>query len=230
MEKSTTTDSATTDSATTKDARLQGLYVITPANTTDADRLAYQVEQAVEGGARLIQYRNKNHQDPAYFPQAQVLLQICRRHGVPLIINDDVDLAATLAADGVHLGGEDMTYIEARQRLGTGAIIGISCYNQLDRALVAQAQGADYVAFGRFFPSRTKPQAVQADLDLLQQARQQLRIPIVAIGGITPDNCQPLIEAGADMLAVIEAVFAGPEFGEQDVKASAQRFAQCFEL
>ena len=86
------------------------------------------------------------------------------------------------------------------------------------------------MAFGRFFPSRTKPQAVQADLDLLQQARQQLRIPIVAIGGITPDNCQPLIEAGADMLAVIEAVFAGPEFGEQDVKASAQRFAQCFEL
>jgi thiamine-phosphate pyrophosphorylase len=211
----------------TKTAYLQGLYAITPTAASDADTLARQVEQAVEGGARLIQYRNKSPNSPvqqaARFEEARALLSICRHHQVPLIINDDVALAAKLDADGVHLGGEDMACLEARERLGPRAIIGISCYNQVDRALTAQAQGADYVAFGRFFPSRSKPQAVQAELGLLQQARQQLRIPIAAIGGITPENCRALIAAGADMLAVINAVF-----GEDDVKAAAQRFSRCF--
>ena len=221
MEKTAKTDSRTPVSA------LQGLYAITPAATRDNDSLARQVELAIEGGARLIQYRNKSDNkslpQPARYQEAQALLAICHRYRVPLIINDDVALAVDLAADGVHLGGEDMACLEARERLGPSAIIGISCYNQLDRALAAQAQGADYVAFGRFFPSRSKPQAVQAGVALLRQARQQLRIPIVAIGGITSDNCHTLIEAGADMLAVIDAVF-----GEADVKAAAQRFARCF--
>jgi len=213
---------STIEPTTTPGQRLQGLYAVTSASS-ELDVLVRQVGQAIAGGTRLIQYRNKDQQDPQRLPKAQALLRLCRAHGVPLIINDDVELAASVAADGVHLGGEDMACIRARERLGAGAIIGISCYNQLERALAAQAQGADYVAFGRFFPSRSKPQAVQADLTLLQQARRCVRIPIAAIGGITPDNCRPLIEAGADMLAVIDAVY-----GEVDVKAAAQRFARCF--
>jgi thiamine-phosphate pyrophosphorylase len=148
---------------------------------------------------------------------------VCRQHGVLFIINDDVTLAKETRADGVHLGREDVPLAEARKLLGTRAIIGVSCYNELARAQAAQKQGADYVAFGRFFPSRTKPQAVQANLDLLREAKRKLHIPVVAIGGITPENGASLIAAGADALAVIEGVF-----GQADVRAAAERYARLF--
>jgi len=130
---------------------------------------------------------------------------------VPLIVNDDPRLAWDIGADGVHLGQDDPPYEEARALLGPEATLGVSCYNSLDRAVSAQRIGADYVAFGRFFPSKTKPRAKQAPLALLREARRQLSIPIVAIGGITPENGSALIEAGADRVAVIEGVFGQPD-------------------
>lgn len=202
-----------------KHPALQGLYAITQAS----DSLADQVEQAIRGGAKIIQYRDKSTDRARRIQEAQALLEICHRYDTPLIINDDVELAQQLGADGVHLGGDDAGYEHARTQLGPRAIIGISCYNQLSLALQAQAWGADYVAFGRFFPSRSKPAAVQANVLLLRQAREQLRIPIVAIGGITPNNGRQLIEAGASMLAVIDAVF-----GQPDVTLAAQAFQGCF--
>ena len=139
------------------------------------------------------------------------------------IVNDDITLAKQTKASGVHLGREDASVADAREQLGPQAIIGVSCYNELTRAETAQAQGADYIAFGRFFPSRTKPQAVQANPDLLREAKKKLHIPVVAIGGITPENGAALIAAGADALAVIEGVF-----GQPDIRAAAERYARLF--
>ena len=142
---------------------------------------------------------------------------------MPFLINDDIHLAATIEAAGVHLGRDDADTVTARAALGPHAIIGVSCYNELARAQAAQDAGADYVAFGRFFPSRTKPQALEAAPELLRAARGALKIPVVAIGGITPENGGVLIEAGADALAVIEGVF-----GLADVRAAAARYAALF--
>ena len=152
---------------------------------------------------------------------AQALRELTHRHHALLIINDDVALAATCNADGVHIGRHDGGLREARARLGAEAIIGVSCYNQFELARQAVEAGADYVAFGRFFPSRTKPDAVPASLDLLHQARQELDIPVVAIGGITAATAAPLLEAGADMLAVVEGLFTQP-----DIRAAARQFRE----
>ncbi|GAB4508167.1 MAG: thiamine phosphate synthase [Sulfuricaulis sp.] len=203
--------------------RLAGLYAIADTQYLDDTRLIEAVTQAIMGGARVIQYRDKRHTAAKRTQQAQELVQLCRQQGALFIVNDDVALAKATPADGVHLGREDASLAQARERLGTRAIIGVSCYNELARAETAQAQGADYIAFGRFFPSRTKPQAVQASLDLLREAKKKLRIPIVAIGGITPENGASLIAAGADALAVIEGVF-----GQADIRAAAMRYAQLF--
>jgi thiamine-phosphate pyrophosphorylase len=181
------------------------------------------VGQAIAGGARLIQYRNKAGDPDRRRRDALALLEVCRSAGVPLIINDDLDLAERIGADGVHLGRDDPDPREARRRLGPDAIIGLSCYNQLDRAAQAQEIGADYAAFGRFFPSSTKPLAVRATLDLLRRARGDLSISLVAIGGITPENGRPLISAGADMLAAVESVFTQP-----DIRAAAAAFTKLF--
>ncbi len=178
-----------------------------------------QVELALKGGTRILQYRDKSHDQTVRLDRAKELLSLCRHYGAIFIINDDVELARTVAADGVHLGQDDLDIAEARSRLGREAIIGISCYNRLSLATAAQEAGADYVAFGRFFPSNTKPQALQAEINLLTQAKQALHIPIVAIGGITPENSEPLIHAGADMLAVIHGLF-----GQQDIRATAEQF------
>jgi len=194
-----------------RDRRLHGLYAITDARLAAARGLATQVEAALEGGARIIQYRDKGSDRPRRLREAETLRQLTERYRALLIINDDVELAHQCGADGVHLGRDDITLPEARQRLGTGAIIGVSCYNRLELALQAGRLGADYVAFGRFFSSRSKPEAVQAEAQLLRQARQHLQLPLVAIGGITPENGRQLIEAGADMLAVIHAVFGQPD-------------------
>ena len=202
---------------------LRGLYVITDPNLSPSQALRHRVERALQGGARVVQYRDKSGHTNRRRREVVDLLLLCRSYGVPLIINDDVELAALTGADGVHLGKDDPSAMRARQRLGDNAIIGISCYNVLHTALVAVKEGADYVAFGSFFPSSTKPHAVRASLSLLVQARSQIGIPICAIGGITTQNAQSLIAAGADMLAVITHIF-----GHDDPKGAAQGFARLF--
>ena len=204
-------------------SRLRGLYAITPAVPRATASLAGQVEQAIAGGARLIQYRDKSDDSDKRLREAQSLLALCRAAAIPLIVNDDLDLAVQIGADGVHLGREDADPREARRRLGPGAIIGVSCYNQLQRAVRAQEIGVDYAAFGRFFPSTTKPLAVQATSELLHLARERLSIPLVAIGGITLENGRALIAAGAGMLAVVDAVF-----GQADTRAAAAAFDALF--
>jgi thiamine-phosphate pyrophosphorylase len=206
------------------DTRLRGLYAITGRQLAAAGDLAWQVEQALLGGARIVQYRDKGSDYQRRRTEAQALLRCCRRHSAPLIINDDVELAAEIGADGVHLGSEDTEPAAARRRLGPNALIGLSCYNDLKRALAAQEAGADYVAFGSFFSSPTKPAAAPADLGLLYRARQQLTVPIVAIGGINADNGAQLVWAGADMLAVISGVF-----GQPDIAAAAEKISRLFD-
>ena len=204
--------------------RLRGLYVITLADVLNAEHLTQAVTQAIAGGATLVQYRDKNSDAVKRETESRALLEICHSHHVPLIINDDVALAHTVGADGVHLGRDDASVADARRTLGRNAIIGVSCYNLLARARMAEAAGADYVAFGRFFASRTKPHAVMADVELLRSARAELRIPIIAIGGITHANGARLIEAGADMLAAVEGVF-----GADDIRTAAQHYKNLFE-
>ncbi|MET0086181.1 MAG: thiamine phosphate synthase [Sedimenticola sp.] len=202
---------------------LKGLYAITDSTLAANSSIIDQVAQALAGGARVIQYRDKSGDDQKRLAEAGALLILCRQHHAPLIINDDVELAARIGADGVHLGKDDPDIQAARTRLGKQAIIGISCYNQFDRASIAQEAGADYIAFGRFFNSTVKPDAVQAQPDLLRRAKRELELPTVAIGGITPENGGALIEAGADMLAVIHGVF-----GQPDIRAACERFNELF--
>ena len=204
---------------------LRGLYAITSPTLCRAPRqLSQAVEAALQGGAQLIQYRDKEADAQQRHHTGKGLLSLCRAHGAKLIVNDDVELALALGADGVHLGAGDLPLREARLRLGNSAIVGVSCANVLQRAMAAQDEGASYVAFGRFFPSLTKPDAPQAEVALLRQARAQLRIPICAIGGLTPANARPLIEAGADLVAAVEAVF-----GAQNITGAARAFARLFD-
>lgn len=199
-----------------------GLYAITGERHTGPAELALAVRAAIQGGARVIQYRAKTASDP--LAEGRLLLNECHALQVPLIINDDVELALAIGADGVHLGRDDCALGEARKRLGTTAIIGVSCYDSLERALEAERQGATYVAFGRFFPSKTKPHAPLARLQTLTKARTRLRVPVVAIGGITPENGGTLIAAGANLLAVIDGVF-----GSNDPEQAARAFQPVFE-
>lgn len=201
----------------------RGLYAITDPHLLPDDRLLAAVEKAILGGARLIQYRDKSTDAARRSAQASALNTLCQGHRIPLIINDDIELAAHSGAAGVHLGKDDATLAEARVRLGTQAIIGVSCYDRLDLARAAARAGADYVAFGAVFPSPTKPTEIRAPIALLRQARAALDIPIVAIGGITPENAPLLLDRGADALAVISAVFDQP-----DIQTAARRFAGLF--
>ncbi len=184
---------------------VSGLYAITQTENKSGDVIINEVAAAIKGGAVIVQYRDKNPLDAAFL--ARELVKICHQHNVLLLINDDIELAALVGADGVHLGREDGAITQAKQRLGSDAIIGVSCYNSVDHALAAQAQGATYAAFGRFFPSSSKPLAAPAHLETLRQAKLALTIPIVAIGGILPDNGAQLLTAGADLLAVIGGIF-----------------------
>ena len=202
---------------------LNGLYAITDARLQRPDQLTERVRQAIDGGARLIQYRDKSADAVFRLRQANALADLCRERGVALIINDDVELAAECGAQGVHLGENDADPQTARRLLGDSAIIGVSCYNRLPLALQAANQGADYIAFGRFFPSRTKPKAVQASLDLIRMARQQLSLPLAAIGGITAHNAAALLDAGVAMLAVVHGVF-----GAADIRHAAAAYAALF--
>ena len=198
--------------------RLRGLYALTPG-LDDTTLLLAKVAAALEGGATAVQYRNKDA--AASFRQAQALA-LARLHaarGALYLVNDDPALAASVGADGVHLGEDDASIMSARELLGPDRIIGVSCYNDFERARAAVEAGADYVAFGSFFPSATKPAACRADLGLLQQARS-LGVPVVAIGGIDADNARTLIDAGADAVAVINSVFMPDD--SADVKAAAE--------
>ena len=182
-----------------------GLYAITQTDNKSGDTIINEVEAAIRGGAVIVQYRDKNPTDALSL--AIELVKICHKHKVPLIINDNVELAASAGADGVHIGKEDGAIAHARKILGSDAIIGVSCYNFVEQALEAQRQGATYVAFGRFYPSSSKPLAAPAKIETLQQAKLALNIPIVAIGGILPENGAELLAAGADLLAVIGGLF-----------------------
>lgn len=198
----------------------RGLYAITQTDHKSADLIINEVIAAIKGGAVVVQYRDKNPSDAIYL--ASELLKVCHRSNVPLLINDDVELAAKIGADGVHIGKEDGAIAQARSRLGEKAIIGVSCYNFVDQAVDAERQGATYVAFGRFFPSTSKPLAAPAQLETLRQARLKVSVPIVAIGGILPDNGGQLLTAGADLLAVIGGLF------ENDPEQSALAYQTLF--
>lgn len=200
---------------------VQGLYAITRDLEGDRASLVDEVAKAVRGGAAVIQYRAKRPLDP--YSEATALLALCRSAGIPLIINDDIALAQSVGADGVHLGSMDQAYSVARAQLGPKALIGVSCYDDIDRAKNAADQGADYVAFGRFFSSRTKPGAPTASLETLLKARSIVRVPIVAIGGITLENAETLLQQGADLLAVVEGVF-----GVGDPEQNARSFRDLF--
>ncbi len=202
----------------------RGLYAITDTGLVPPDRLVDDVEAAILGGAVMVQYRDKTSDRPSRLEHTRALLSLCGRHAVPLIINDDVELARRVGADGVHLGRDDPPVSRAREALGTGAIIGVSCYNQPERAFQAQAAGASYVAFGRFFGSSTKPLAVQSSPEMLREVVPSLSVPVVVIGGITPENGATLLQAGADLLAVIGALFGTP-----DPRAAATEFARLFD-
>lgn len=203
-------------------ARPRGVYAITPNDSDDA-RLLARCESVLRGGATWLQYRNKQADAGMRKRQASLLLGLCHEHSVALIINDDLQLAAEIGADGVHLGSDDGSIAAARQRLGASAIIGASCYNRLDLAGRAARDGASYVALGAFFPSPTKPNAVIARLNLLADS-QRLSLPRVAIGGINADNAGLLIDAGADLIAVISAVFDA-----DDPEAATRRLAHLFD-
>lgn len=200
---------------------IHGLYAIADTTVIAGPELLAAVEQAILGGARVVQYRDKR--GDAEQRQARALAALCAAHGVTFIVNDDVALALQVQAHGVHLGCDDAAIGEARRRLGADAVIGVSCYNALERALAAEAQGADYVAFGSFYASPTKPAAMRANTELLRQAKARLRVPVVAIGGITTENAASLIAAGADAVAVISDLFARPH-----VQAAARGFSRLF--
>lgn len=200
--------------------RSRGLYAVT--NGPREDLLA-AAQAAIDGGTRLLQYRDKTNDAARRLHEARALAAVCARHDVPLIVNDDVELALACGAAGVHLGEHDGDVAAARAKLGRGAVIGVSCYDSLQRARDVASAGADYLAFGAFFPSRTKPHNRRATPQLLHDAKV-FGLPLVAIGGITADNASLLIEAGADLLAVVSAVF-----GAADMRAAARRFADLFD-
>lgn len=202
---------------------IKGLYAITP-DEQDTDILLAKVAAALQGGIGVLQYRNKLADHKLQTQQARALLPLCRQYQVPFIINDSIKLCLTLDADGVHLGADDGNLAEARTRLGKNKILGASCYNRFDLAVSAQQLGADYVAFGACFASSTKPNAPVAGLHLFTQAKAELQVPVVAIGGITLENAPLAIAAGADSVAVINAIF-----NADDVKLTSQQFTKLFQ-
>ncbi len=189
----------------------------------DSASLVTVTQQVLAGGARLFQYRNKTASIALRSEQTRLIAHLCRKFNISFIVNDHLELAAEVGADGVHLGQEDAPVIEARRKLGHEKIIGVSCYDQLELAVEAERQGADYVAFGAFYASITKPGATVASMDLLRHAKQKLRIPVVVIGGITSNNARGLINLGADAVAASHALF-----GAQDIQSAAEKFSRLF--
>ncbi len=202
----------------------RGIYAITSDSLlADPDYLD-KVKQALDAGISMLQYRNKGSDRDAGQRQAIALKLCCEDYKVPLVINDDLRLCRAVDAAGIHLGQQDSAAESVRRELGPGAVIGVSCHNEIDLARQAEMAGASYVAFGRFFPSVSKPNAPEATPEILETARDCLAIPVVAIGGINPENGASLIAAGADMLAVIDSVF-----GTEQVYENTRKLVSLFE-
>lgn len=201
---------------------MKGLYLVTP-DWDDTDQLLAATRQAIEGGAALLQYRHKTASAALRREQALALLALCRPMDLPLIINDHIDLCEAIDADGIHVGGTDLSVAEVRARLGAGKIVGASCYGDLQLAREAAQAGASYVAFGGFYPSRVKKYAVTTPTDIVTRARAELDLPVCVIGGMSAQNSQPLVALGAHMVAAISSVYAA-----DDPRAAAREFAQMF--
>lgn len=191
-----------------------------------ADIFSQMAEAALAGGATVLQYRDKSDDAKKRLKQAENLKALCLKYNATFIINDDLSLAKQVNADGIHLGKSDLIYEKAREKLGPDKIIGISCYNQLSIARDAIKQGADYIAFGRFFNSSIKPEAPVASLDLITEIKKTSDIPVCCIGGINVDNYKPLLTSGADMLAVISDVFSNPD--SRQINYQCKQFAEKF--
>lgn len=201
---------------------MRGLYLVTP-NWDDTDRLLDVTEQALEEGVALLQYRHKNADAALRREQAGALLGLARKYGVPFIVNDFIDLCEELDADGVHVGGTDISVAQARTRLGARKLVGASCYGDLQLAHQAQLGGASYVAFGGFYPSLVKQYPVTTDPDIVLRARREIALPCVVIGGMTPENAAPLVTRGADLVAAISSVYLA-----DDVIISVREFNTLF--
>jgi thiamine-phosphate pyrophosphorylase len=203
--------------------RLKGLYAITDENLIPEKHFNQIVESALQGGVKIIQYRDKSNDQEKRLRQSSKLRLLCQKYKSLCIINDDIELAKEINADGVHLGKDDSSIAEARRVLGNDAIIGVSCYNDLSIAIDAERNSADYVAFGAVFRSPTKPNSAIAGLDIISKAKSRLSIPICVIGGITDTNIQQVVEHGSDMAAVISSLFS-----VDDTKDTASTFSSHF--
>lgn len=202
---------------------MKGLYIVTP-DWDDTDKLLRVTEQALQGGAALLQYRHKSADAALRQEQAEALLNLCRRYQRPFIINDYMELCLALDADGIHVGGTDASVAEVRTMVGTDKIVGASCYGDLELAHASYRAGASYVAFGGFYPSRVKKYPVTTPPDIVTRAKAEVAVPNVVIGGMTQENAVPLIAAGADMVAAISSVYLA-----DDPTAAARSFAALFE-
>ncbi len=201
---------------------MNGLYLVTP-DWDDTGKLVAASEQAIAGGATLLQYRHKTASDALRAEQASALLALCRRLNVPLIINDHVELCEALDADGIHVGGTDASVADVRARVGKDKIVGASCYGDLQLARNAAAAGASYVAFGGFYPSRVKKYEVSTPPDIITRALSELDVPVCVIGGMTVENSRPLVALGAHMVAAISSVYSA-----DDHRSAASLFANLF--
>lgn len=199
---------------------LRGLYIVTP-DWDDTEQLVAATEQAILGGATLVQYRHKTADAVLRKQQAGALLQVCRRHNTPFIINDHVELCLELDAEGIHVGGTDASVAQVRAQVGQDKIVGASCYGTLQLARDAYAAGASYVAFGGFYPSRVKKYDFQTAPEIVAASKKEIPLPVVVIGGMTQANCLPLIAQGTDMVAAISSVYM-----TEDPQAAAREFAQ----
>lgn len=202
---------------------VRGLYAITPDIDLPIDILVAWIAAALAGGAVVVQYRRKHVTRATALAELAALSPVCRAARSPLIVNDDIELALAASADGVHLGRDDGDWESLATEANRTLLLGVSCYSDVDQAVEASARGVDYVAFGSFFPSDTKPLARPCPLSVLASARRRMALPIVAIGGITPENGAQLLHAGADFLAVISGLFAQPS-----ITAAAARYANLF--
>lgn len=205
--------------------KLSGLYVITDEKLTpyENDEILKKVEKALKGGAKIVQLRDKKNSDEFLVPYAKALKELCHKYGAIFIVNDRIELALKVSADGVHLGEKDF-HIDLARKILKDKIIGVSCYGDIKRAKEMENLSANYVAFGSFFPSPTKPEAKLVKKEILLEAKKILKIPICAIGGITFDNAEELIKLGADMIAVISDIWKA-----EDIEAHARRYKELFE-